>query len=246
MTEKYPPIVESALLREAGIFHGFSTRHAPSEPWSRAALPEAHHAAGSASLRVAQTHQVHGARIVEATGDVEALRHEQADALWSDDPSLGVAVRVADCVPLLLACRKTGRVAAVHAGWRGLVAGIVADAVRTVMPDETERGSLLAAIGPCIGVCCFEVGEDVARVIEGASCEAASTRIAGQRPHVDLRTAVRWTLEREHVVPSQIDDVALCTRCNDALLYSYRRDGPNAGRQWGFVFPPQRARERLA
>jgi polyphenol oxidase len=164
-----------------------------------------------------QVTQVHGACIVDAAAANESV---EADAIVAEPGSGHAAmVRVADCAPLLLADRQTGRVAAVHAGWRGLVAGIVTAAA------DRLHGDLLAAIGPCIGPCCFEVGDDVASAIgRGARVSPSSPG----KSFVDLRAAVSADLEAAGV--HRIENVGGCTRCDRERFYSYRRDGDSSGR----------------
>ena len=87
----------------------------------------------------------------------------EADAVLASEAGVAVGIRVADCVPVLVGDPETGRAVAVHAGWRGVVAGVVAEAVAAL--EAPDRGGLVAAVGPCIGPCCFEVGDEVARVL---------------------------------------------------------------------------------
>ena len=210
--------LESALLRAAGFRHGFSTR-----PWDVKNDRERSEEAVSLILRLPRERtyrvsQVHGARAVRAEGDVATLAREEADALVATEPGTAASVRVADCVPILLAHSKTGAVAAVHAGWRGVVSRVVDSAFQLGDFD-------LAAIGPCIGVCCFEIGDDVA---------------AKLAPHVrdrhgDLRAAVRAQLRAHDLQDAHIDDVAGCTACDAARFFSFRRDGEAAGRHLAVI-----------
>jgi len=208
--------LESALLRSAGFRHGFSVR-----PWDFKNDREASEDAIALVLRLPpariwQVSQVHGSRAVTAP----CARTEEADAIVATTPETAVGVRVADCVPILLADSKTGAVAAVHAGWRGVVAGVIASAMKL-----HAFGFDLAAIGPCIGVCCFEIGDEV---------------IEKLRPHVkdrhgDLRGAVRAQLAAAGLQNAHIDDVAGCTKCDEARFFSYRRDGESSGRHLAVI-----------
>jgi YfiH family protein len=129
-------------------------------------------------------------------------------------------------VPVLVASVASGDVAAIHAGWRGVVAGIVRAGV-----ERFGARDLVAAIGPCIGPCCFEVGRDVASQIAGACGETTVVaRELGDKAYVDLRRAVRAQLRALGLDDARIDDVPGCTRCDAARFHSYRRDGANAGR----------------
>jgi len=210
--------LESALLRAAGFRHGFTVR-----PWDFKNDREHSEEAISILLRlprdrVFRVSQVHGARALVAEGEVAALAREEADALVARAPNTAVSVRVADCVPVLLANSETGAVAAVHAGWRGVVANVVGSAF--------ELGAFdLAAIGPCIGACCFEIGDDVA---------AKLAPFAKDR-HGDLRGAVRAQLRARGLQDAHIDDVPGCTMCDRDRFFSFRRDGESSGRHLAVI-----------
>jgi polyphenol oxidase len=172
---------------------------------------------------VAMGHQVHGAGI-QVRDAVHGGELERADAQATASPQLTPLVLVADCVPLVLAAR--GAVVAVHCGWRGVAAGIVGGAVATVR--ELSGGAhVSAAIGPGIGPCCYEVGDEV---IERFA--ARGHRVAGRA--LDLPAAVFSELAW-----SEVSDVAvagICVSCNPELFYSHRRDGGVTGRQAGLAW----------
>jgi YfiH family protein len=238
---RLPIALESPLLRGAGFRHGFSTRPLDFRPG--ASDLAAHEESLALVLRMPaarlyRVSQVHGARAIvvggAAAGDPSTVAAEQADALLTRQADTAVMVRVADCVPILLADSKTGAVAAVHAGWRGLVAGVVANAIA----EGVRAGARfdLAAIGPCIGACCFEVSDDVADQIAAAStAEAKVAQAAGHKPHADLRAAARAQLVAQGLHNTHIDDVAGCTRCDAELFFSHRRDAAESGRQVGVI-----------
>lgn len=180
-------------------------------------------AAGMPGAPVARLRQVHGAGVVWARegGDLG-----EGDALLTDVAGLLLAVRVADCVPVLAQGR--GGVAAIHAGWRGLVAGVIPAAIQAL------GGAVQAVVGPCIGVAAYEVGEElVAAVLAAGAPEALVVqRDLGPRPHLDLRAFAAWQLGA-----SGVGRIAVDPRCtfSDPLLHSHRRDGPAAGRMVGWV-----------
>ncbi|MBX3228542.1 MAG: laccase domain-containing protein [Labilithrix sp.] len=215
-------VLTASTLRDAGFRHGFSTRplgdfallRAPAGP--QRALAEV---VGFDPARLHQATQVHGAAVVDAAGAPDTTR--EADALVATAAGDAVGVRVADCVPVLLADPATGTVAAVHAGWKGVVAGVVGAALARF----ADKSRLLAAIGPCIGACCFEVGSDVAAKIGFVD------RTAGDKAFVDLRKAVRRELEGL----AAIEDVPGCTKHEAQRFHSYRRDGDASGRLIGVI-----------
>jgi YfiH family protein len=134
-------------------------------------------------------------------------------------------VRTADCVPLLIADPKRKVIAAVHAGWRGTVAGITARTIERLALDyETNPNDCVAAIGPSIGPCCFEVGPEVARQFTGFFPEALDLA------HIDLIEANRRALIAAGLAPENIETANLCTMCDRQLFHSYRRDRDSAGR----------------
>ncbi len=181
--------------------------------------------------RIRIVKQVHSARVVDVADG--AIENEEADAIVSRE-SDAISIRTADCVPILIADSETGAVAAIHAGWRGVVSGVVVNACEKLGGD---RKKWIAAIGPSICGDCFEVGEDVAEKIIGASNASILTKRAGEKGFVDLRNAVRFQLEKCGVEDAAIEDVAGCTYHQKDLFFSYRRDGANAGRLIAAIRP---------
>jgi len=140
-------------------------------------------------------------------------------------------VKVADCVPILVADRRSGAVLAIHSGWQGTAVNVAAASVTALRGVLGASGDLLAAIGPHIEVCCFEVGDDVAeRLRSSAPAADAVDRRQGARPHVNLRRIVRAQLSALGLHEEAIEDVGGCTKCDKARFFSYRRDGENSGR----------------
>jgi YfiH family protein len=236
-----PALVCSALRPYAD--HLFTTRawalgsraQARDEDWAPVA------AALGVEARLARMHQVHGAAVVvRRSGDASRSAGEplpDADILISDDPSLVLAIQTADCVPLLIADRITGAVAAAHAGWRGLAAGVPG---LTVAALARELGSapadLIAAIGPSISAERYEVGQDVRTrfLAAGFSAEEISRWFrAGARPGHWLFDGGRSAydqLEAAGLPAGSIHLSGLCTATYPDLFCSYRRDGKGAGR----------------
>lgn len=178
-----------------------------------------------AGVAAAWARQVHSARVLPARAGLCG----EGDALWSGETGLALAVATADCVPVILA--GDGATAAVHAGWRGIASGVVAAAVAALPADPA---GLTAWIGPAIGPCCYEVGQEVAsRVVTATAPEVARPGPAG-RPHLDLPAAVRCQLARAGV--QAVHSAGGCTRCDDQRLFSYRREGRGAGRNLALVW----------
>lgn len=246
----------SRLLSAAGFRHAFAGRHGGvSEPpfatlnLGIAIAPGAEDpverveenlrrllaAAGLSGRRLVRVTQVHGTEALVAESIVDGPRRE-ADALVASEASLAIAIRMADCVPVLLACPRTGRVAAVHAGWRGLVAGTIESAVAALEAGGVRREDLLAAIGPCIGVDAYEVGPEVAATCAAAGLGAAvSERLP--RAHLDCFRAAAIRLGAAGIDASRIDGMPLCTFRNADEFFSYRRDGARSGRLAAVIGP---------
>jgi len=247
-------VLRSALLTRLGVRHGFSTRiggvsEGPFSTLNLAFGPGDRPEAVTENLarfaraleieveRIFQTSQVHGAAVREIVpSDVRsAVLHDEADALVARDAGVAVGVRVADCVPVLLFHEDSKQVAAVHAGWRGVVGSVVGSAIAALARQGNSR-SIAAAIGPCIGPCCFEVGEEVVSAIEDAvPGDSELVKRDRAKPHVDLRRAVRAQLVSLGVEDARIEDVAGCTRCDAERFFSFRRDGARSGRHLAVI-----------
>lgn len=201
--------------------------------------------------QLVRVRQVHGATV--AIAENARGRPPQADILVSADSALALVVEAADCVPLLIADRRTGAIAAAHAGWRGLAAGVPAIAVGSLTREFGSRpADLVVAVGPAIGACCYEVGEDVrerfaARPAGGHHWERwflTSPARSAANPSIPRAAGARradrwffdaWTASGDQLmaagVPAhQIFVAGLCTASHAGVWCSYRRDGPPAGR----------------
>lgn len=186
--------------------------------------------------------QVHGASVAVARkGGRAPWKTPEADAVIADDPEVAIAVRVADCAPILLADKNRAVVGAVHAGWRGAVQSVASEAVLAM---QREFGSvpsdLVAAIGPCLGPCCGEVGEEVMAAFSHAGhSEPALARWFSPgprgRPMLDLWTANVDQLIAAGVPPASIHVAGLCTKTHAGIMHSYRVSGAAAGRMVGVV-----------
>jgi YfiH family protein len=172
--------------------------------------------------------QVHGSRILRVRGAVDET--PEADGAVTDTPGVLLSIRVADCLPLILAPQGGGAVAVVHAGWRGVAAGVVERGVEALaeLSGEPPAG-LLAAVGPGIGACCFEVGGEVVEAVAPGREGLVRPGPRG-RPMLDLRGVVLDRLTACGLDPASLDGEAPCTACGGGHLHSYRRDGEGAGR----------------
>lgn len=232
------------------VQHGFTSRQLglrPGQPageaWASAAA-----SVGCAVPRIGRVRQVHGAvvRVVRA-GELDGPVPD-ADAVVTRDPGVAVAVVAADCVPVLLADPVTGAVAAVHAGWRGTAANIVAAAVKTLTREwGVDPASFIAAIGPSIGPCCYAVGAELVTAFEQAGhpreCVSQWFSTQDQRLVLDLWTANRDLLERAGVAAKNIHVAGLCTQTHREVFESFRAEGAEAGRMAAVIVAPPRDRD---
>lgn len=201
-------------------------------------------AAAVGAERVTMVTQVHKADVVVVRRDAAAEDDRpEADVLISNDPAVAIAVRAADCVPILLADPMTGAVGAVHAGWRGTAARAVGTAVDAIKREfGSEPGRLLAAIGPSIGSCCYEVGTELVDTFAAAGHERylidrwflsrPPTREHRQRSplHLDVAGANRDQMILAGIPEEHIFVSGLCTAMNLDVFTSFRVEHEHAGR----------------
>lgn len=220
---------QSPALRALGVPHGFSTRVGPggNTAFTLASGNDLHQAQFAVALDCADracvnVYQVHGACVWEGASSGVAECRVEADAIVSADPSQLLLIRTADCVPVLMASADGHRVGAVHAGWKGLVGGVIPNAAAALAAP-----GFIAAIGPCMGLEAFEVDEDVAQKFEAADLAEAVVRRGFVKPHVDLRLAA--TLQLRRAGASVVDSSDLCTYRDEGLFFSFRRDKTHRG-----------------
>ncbi len=220
-----------ALSAIPGLVHGFEQRASGLPAETR----EAGHARVSAELqglggRLLLLGQVHGAAVAFAPWE----GRPEADAAVAASPGWLLGIQTADCLPVLLVDPKRRLVAAAHAGWRGTAAGVAGRAVAALVARGSRPEDLVAALGPGIGPCCYEVGDEV-RAAFSPSGAAFFRPGPNGRPHLDLRAANARQLANAGLLPEALHHVADCTRCRADLYPSYRRDGRGAGRMISFV-----------
>lgn len=203
-----------------------SIRRSPDQLYRSARLsaePWLTHAFGTAAASPPEPYlllkQVHSARVIDAADWHDGI---EADALTTATPGLPVAVKTADCVPILLADPVRRAVAAVHAGWRGTISGIAGAAVDEMRQRYgTRPADLIAAFGPSIQSCCFEVGADVGEQFRSIFPERHTWR---DGDHADLQEANRRILVRAGLDPARITTAGACTCCGGPEFHSWRRD----------------------
>ena len=254
----------SSLLRSAllPVPHGFSTRlggvsqgafeslnlglsvgdeRAPVEENYRrlAAL------AGAPLAALHRVSQVHGDRVIQvhaaAVPPVAAPpaagpppTEGEADALWTQAPGQWVGVSTADCVPILLVDPEGRRVAAVHSGWRGTEANIVGRAVEALAAQGSVPSRLLAAVGPCIQACCYEVSPELGERFR-ARFGPGVVDGAGGQVRLNLSRAVSQSLREAGLGAGQVDVLPDCTACDARRFFSHRRDAGRSGRHLSFA-----------
>ena len=242
-------ILTSTLLERIGVRHGFSTRIGGVSTGPLATLDcgptqddicrenvrrFAMMIGLSEEQRIVRVNQIHGARVVGAADE-----GADADGIISEDPRFAVAVRTADCTPILISTDEGSIVAAVHAGWRGACSGIARVAIEAMEARGAKREKMCFALGPSIGIDKFEVGDEVV--------EAARRSLAGEEPparlgpngrmHLDLIGVIERQLTKLGVSPDRIERVGGCTFTDRALFFSHRRDRGITGRLMSAIAP---------
>lgn len=233
------------LDRRPRIVHAFSTRRgerndfalgagAASNPLVQMNRIRFVAAVGAVGWPVLKLKQVHSG-IVRVMEDTSAAGEAvEGDAAITSLAGVLLSVQTADCVPILLSDLRARAVAAIHAGWRGTAAHIVEMAVRELERQySVAPRDVVAAIGPHIGPCCYEIGEEVVESIQDSF--AIERRPEWTRPHLNLAEANRRQLSIAGVPEEQIEISSLCTRCREDLFFSYRREGTRTGHMLSII-----------
>ena len=244
------PLRVAAWQDIPGLVHGFLGRaHGlPAGPFTLDDVRDALVRAGEAPVQVGAARQVHGTTVVgpedlpppnaDATGaHLDEL--PAGDALVTASADLVLTIRTADCVPILLVAPRARAVAAVHAGWRGTLDGVIEAGLAALLARYDARiDEVQAAIGPAIGGCCYAFGAEHREVFTtrfGADSERAWHQQADGEWRLDLRAISRVALELAGVPGAAITEVGPCTADHPNELHSYRRDGAHAGRQLSYI-----------
>lgn len=218
------------------VTHLFTSRDVTlrddAEEWSAVAR-----SVGVTSDRLRLLKQVHGTHVVVARrGEAWPAGRPEADIIVSDDPSIAIGVRTADCAAILLYDPRMNVAGAAHAGWRGTAANAAAAAVRALRDEfGSQPADLIAAIGPLLGQCCGEVGPDVVHAFRAGGADASAidewfTAGHGDRSRLDLERANVDQLSAAGLDPQMIFASGLCTKTEQQRLHSYRAHGKSAGR----------------
>ena len=218
----------------SGVRHFFGTRRHATGLDFELGIPVQGARGAARSSWMLSVKQVHGTDALVVDRALTPADRFQGgwDALVTDQPGIMVAVRTADCVPVLLHDPKRRVVAAIHAGWRGAVAGIVP---KTIALMESRFGSapehLRISIGPSAGACCYEVDEPVLDRLrqEFPDWERVVRGRRGGKAHLDLKTLIKEQAQTAGTSPESITAVNLCTICHEDLFFSYRREGKVIG-----------------
>jgi YfiH family protein len=212
-----------------GITHFFGTRQHSRAVGTETGVPAP---AGDGQRRtwLLSVKQVHGTEALIIDHPLTGSDRFEGgwDALITDQPGVTITVRTADCVPVLVYDRHRKAVAAIHAGWRGAVAGIVPKTIQLmVLRFGIDEGNLRISIGPSAGPCCYEVDDAVLDPIRRAGMDWPSLLHddTGAKARLDLKAFVRRQTEHAGIRQEQITTVNLCTICHPSLFYSYRREG---------------------
>jgi YfiH family protein len=225
-------LLTSPLLDSAGVRHGFTTRPLGDVMHDLSGWEQE---SGLSRESLVRLKQVHGTDVLVVDRPVDQLPPEEErrfDAAVTNRNDAILSIRTADCVPILLF--SPGAAAAVHAGWRGTLDGTVKNAVEALVELRGCRAdSILAALGPCIHSCCYQVGRDVWEPFT-KNFRPDVHIIRDEDHYLDLVTANRAWLLRSGVHAANIDVLKHCTHCSSDLFFSYRREA-SAGRQLAFI-----------
>lgn len=227
------------ISRVAGVVHAFSTRrgerpdltlgpHSSPNPMVQINRVRFLAAIGAPGWPIMKLKQIHSGTVADIDDTSAANDAVEADAAITNLNGVILAVQTADCVPILVSDIHGSAVAAIHAGWRGTAARIAETTILRMREKfSIDEKDLTASIGPHIGVCCYEVGNDVVATM--ANPAVFESRPEWSKPHLNLAAANRQQLLEAGLPGENIEISTLCTRCRADLFHSYRRDGKTMG-----------------
>jgi polyphenol oxidase len=236
-----PHLVHGFMTREGGVsrglYHSYNLADSVGDDPEAISANWARWHAVYPNVRLARLQQVHGTRVHLIGLDHDGGR-KIGDGMVTDVPGIVLAIFTADCVPILMMEAESGISGALHAGWRGTLAGIAGEGVSAMAALGVRSYRIRAALGPSIGSCCFEVDAQLAERF--VSClPAAAAYCSSGRPgknHLDLRGIIRWQLREAGIADDSIVDIGPCTRCNSGRFFSRRAAGGAAtGLQMSFI-----------
>ncbi len=237
MRGEVPVYFSGVLDKIEGVAHAFPCR--TGSPTERLSTLAGRMKSSFGLRKIVTVNQVHRTAVAVYDEDVEVTENfgkKKADAVITAQCCVAVGVRTADCLPILLTDKSARAVGAVHAGWKGLAAGIIPAAIE-VMTDmyKVDRGNIHAAVGPHIGPCCYETGPEVAELYSEKFGDDVLRPGEGDRNYLDLGKAANKSLVSCGLKSENVDVMDMCTSCNNERFYSYRRDGEGTGRQLSFI-----------
>ncbi|HYX39028.1 MAG: polyphenol oxidase family protein [Pseudobdellovibrionaceae bacterium] len=184
--------------------------------------------------------QVHGTRLIEVKSGADASLFPEADGLWTREPGHIIAVKTADCVPILI--HHPQLVMAIHAGWKGMAQDIIGVALQVLDRQGLALKDCRIGIGPCISLDSFEVGPEVMEQfrrspyrMDDETLAWCSSKGQGDRWHLDLGLLTALRFKRAGLQPEQLSVIRSCTRKNPMIWHSFRRDDQRAGRNWSWI-----------
>jgi len=241
-----PRLVHGFITREGGVSRGlyrsFNLAEGVGDDPDAVSVNWARWHAAYPHVRLARLQQVHGSR-VHPIGSSYNGERRIGDGMVTSVPGIVLAIFTADCVPVLMIDAETGIAGALHAGWRGTLAGIASEGVSAMAAMGARTHRIRVALGPSIGSCCFEVDVELAeRFVSHIPVAGTCCRLGRPgKKHLDLRAIVRLQLQEAGVAASSIVDIGPCTRCDSARFFSRRAAGGAAtGLQMSFIgFEPE-------
>jgi len=219
-----------ALAACPGLVHGFERRVRAGGDETRREGRDRVRASLHDAGRLHFLQQVHGATVLRAPWDGTP----EGDAAVAGEPGLLLGIETADCLPVLIVDPGRRVAGAAHAGWRGTAASVAAKTIEALVAEGSRPEDLLVALGPGIGPCCYEVGDELRAAFRPAAEPFFRPGPRG-RPHLDVRALNVQQLCESGVPSARIHSVDECTSCRADLYYSYRRDGRSTGRMISFV-----------
>lgn len=242
---------QSALIPHRGFVHGFPERTGGVSVGPRRSLNLGVRWGDDAEA-VAANRAIVAQHAGFALSDLQVTKHVHGTTVWRVGEPVGepaeydglvtehcgpvLGAFAADCMPIIFADPVARVIGACHAGWRGAVGGVAQNTIARMTELGAQPGDIIAAVGPSIGPCCFEVGDEVVDAFVRAFGNVPGMVVAGHaKPHVDLRRAVGVALARVGVREPHMDLSPPCTRCHPERFFSYRRDGQAGGVHMGFI-----------